>query len=228
MSKTFSPKGQNATPFNAQLKHFDYICGQVIKENELMKFVTLISAVAFLLSIAICFYAVGQPESIPVLINVNDFGETQYIGKVTKKNWQNFNVPEVAITYQVRRFIQLKETLSSDREVMKKSMKEIYSILTATSSSRFNTFVKEEKPYDDFGVKTREVLFQTEPLKVSANTYQVDYQVTTRLLSGSVSDTILRRAVITTDLMSPSDSDVKFNPLGIYITNFDIQKLQMQ
>ena len=36
-SKVFIPQGTNQTPFNPQLQHFDYICGQVIKENRLLK-----------------------------------------------------------------------------------------------------------------------------------------------------------------------------------------------
>lgn len=228
MSKNYTPEGQNATPFNAQLEHFDYICGQVIQENRMLKFVTTIATVGFLLSIAICFYAVTQPETVPVLINLNEFGESQYIGKVTKKNYQNFNVPEVAVIYQVKKFLQLKETLSTDRAVMKKSMKEIYGMLTSNSSMRFNTFVKEDDPYKDFGYKTKEVIFQTEPLQVSTNTYQVDYQVTTRTITGGITETNLRRALITTEMLQPSDEDITTNPLGIYITNFDIQKLQTQ
>ena len=33
-SKAFVPQGTNKTPFNPQLQHFDYICGQVMKENR--------------------------------------------------------------------------------------------------------------------------------------------------------------------------------------------------
>ena len=32
-SKVFIPQGTNQTSFNPQLQYFDYICGQVIKEN---------------------------------------------------------------------------------------------------------------------------------------------------------------------------------------------------
>jgi type IV secretion system protein VirB5 len=92
-SKVFVPQGTNQTPFNPQLQHFDYICGQVIKENRLLKFIVVVSVLAFFLSIGITMYAVSQPDSIPVLVTMNDFGETQYIGPVSRKNYQNFNVP---------------------------------------------------------------------------------------------------------------------------------------
>ena len=84
-SKVFVPQGTNQTPFNPQLQHFDYICGQVIKENRLLKFIVVVSVLAFFLSIGITMYAVSQPDSIPVLVTMNDFGETQYIGPVSRK-----------------------------------------------------------------------------------------------------------------------------------------------
>ena len=84
-SKVFVPQGTNQTPFNPQLQHFDYICGQVIKENRLLKFIVVVSVLAFFLSIGITMYAVSQPDSIPGLVTMNDFGGIQYIGPVSRK-----------------------------------------------------------------------------------------------------------------------------------------------
>ena len=220
-SKSFPPKGTNETPFNPQLQHFDFICGQVMKENRILKFVSVVSVLAFFLSIGITLYAVAQPDSIPVLVTMNDFGETQYIGPVSRRNYQNFNVPEVAVQAQVKEFVSLTNTLSTDRTVMKKAVAKTYHLLTSTTASKYSTLVKENNPFKEFGNRTKEVLFQTEPLKVSQDTYQVDYQVITRQLSGQLMTNEAYRAVITVKMMQPSEEDIKDNPLGIYITSFD-------
>ena len=220
-SKSFPPKGTNETPFNPQLQHFDFICGQVMKENRILKFVVVVSVLAFFLSIGITLYAVAQPDSIPVLVTMNDFGETQYIGPVSRRNYQNFNVPEVAVQAQVKEFVSLTNTLSTDRTVMKKAVAKTYHLLTSTTASKYSTLVKENNPFKEFGNRTKEVLFQTEPLKVSQDTYQVDYQVITRQLSGQLMTNEAYRAVITVKMMQPSEEDIKDNPLGIYITSFD-------
>ena len=220
-SKSFPPKGTNETPFNPQLQHFDFICGQVMKENRILKFVAVVSVLAFFLSIGITLYAVAQPDSIPVLVTMNDFGETQYIGPVSRRNYQNFNVPEVAVQAQVKEFVSLTNTLSTDRTVMKKAVARTYHLLTSTTASKYSTLVKENNPFKEFGNRTKEVLFQTEPLKVSQDTYQVDYQVITRQLSGQLMANEAYRAVITVKMMQPSEEDIKDNPLGIYITSFD-------
>ncbi len=224
-SKTYNPKGTNDTPFNPQLQHFDFICGQIINENRILKFVVVAAVLSFFLSIGICIYAVAQPDSIPVLVTMNDFGETQYIGPVSRKNYQNFNVPEVAVQAQVKEFVILMNTLSTDKTVMKKAVNKTYHLLTSTTASKYSTLVKEDNPFKEFGSRTKEVLFQTEPLKVSGDTYQVDYQIVTRQLSGQIMDNVSYRAVITIKLLQPADEDIKDNPLGIYITAFDMKPI---
>ena len=224
-SKNYNPKGTNDTPFNPQLQHFDFICGQIINENRILKFVVVAAVLSFFLSIGICIYAVAQPDSIPVLVTMNDFGETQYIGPVSRKNYQNFSVPEVAVQAQVKEFVNLTNTLSTDKTVMKKSVNKTYHLLTSTTASKYSTLVKEDNPFKDFGSRTKEVLFQTEPLKVSGDTYQVDYQIVTRQLSGQLMSNESYRAVITVKMLQPSEEDIKDNPLGIYITAFDMKPI---
>lgn len=221
------------TPFNSeknavnslQLRHFDFICGQVMRENRILKYVVIVSCLAFFVSIGITLYAVSLPESIPVLVTMNDFGETQYVGAVSRRNYQNYAVPEVAVQYQVKKFVNLCYTLSTDRAVMKKSLSTTYHLLTSTTASKYSARLKEENPFADFGNRTREVFFQTEPLQLSKDTYQIDFQVTTRQLSGSVVSNQTFRAVVSVKVLQPSDEDIKDNPLGIYITAFDFKEI---
>lgn len=236
MIKSFLPQGDTTTPFNStkdgannlQLNHFDFICGQVINENRILKYVVIVSCLAFFVSIGITLYAVSLPESIPVLVTMNDFGEASYVGAVSRRNFQNYSVPELAVQYQVKKFVSLAHTLSTDKAVMKKNVSATYHLLTATTASKYSTLLKENNPFADFGSKTREVEFQTEPLQLSKDTYQVDYQVKSRMLTGSVIDDVRMRAVVSVKVMRPSDEDIKDNPLGIYITAFDFKEVYTQ
>ena len=234
--KNFLPAGDAVTPFNArrgksgstpnlQLEHFDFICGEVMRENRILRFVVIIASLAFFVSIGITLYAVSLPESIPVLVTMNDFGETQYVGAVTRRNYQNYTVPEVAVQHQVKEFVALSHTLSTDRAVMKKSLNKTYHLLTSTTAAKYSALLKEENPFADFGSRTREVLFQTEPMQLSRDTYQLDFQVVTRQLSGTVVANVATRAVISVKTLQPSEEDIKDNPLGIYITAFDFKEI---
>lgn len=224
-SKNYLPKGTNSTQFNPQLEHFDFICGQVINENRILKFVVVVSCLAFFLSIGITVFAINRPDSIPVLVTMNDFGETRYIGEVSRKNWQNFQVPEVSVSYDIREFVECIHSLSTDRAVVRRNVEKAYHLLTSTTASKLSTLLKESRPYEEFGTRTREVEFETEPMKISKDTYQLDYKVVTRSLSGQIENTVRYRAVITVATLDPVQEDIKDNPLGIYITNFDIKEL---
>lgn len=231
--KNYQSQGEALTPFNSeknavnglQLRHFDFVCGQVMKENRILKYVVIVSCLAFFVSIGITLYAVSLPESIPVLVTMNDFGDVNYVGAVSRKNFQNYTVPEIAVQYQVKKFINLAYTLSTDKAVMQKSLSETYHILTSTTASKYSLRIKEENPFADFGSRTREVLFQTEPLRLTKDTWQVDFKVVTRQPSGSVTENKTVRALISVKLLLPSDDDIKDNPLGIYITSFDFKEI---
>lgn len=223
--KNYYPDGKATTPFNPQLDHFDWICGQVRNENKILKTVVIISCLAFFLSIGITLYAITLPDTVPVLVTMDDFGRTQYIGEITRKNYQNFRVPQVSINYTIKNFLTLLHLLSSDKQVMNNNIDNIYHFLTSQTSSRYNTYVKETDLFKDFGSKTREIVFDTEPLALSQDSYQIDYTVTTRSFSGHVDKEERFRALITIKTMQPSEEDILVNHLGIYITSFDIKPL---
>ena len=60
-------------------------CSEFTEQKNLLKFIVVVSVLAFFLSIGITMYAVSQPDSIPGLVTMNDFGETQYIGTGSRK-----------------------------------------------------------------------------------------------------------------------------------------------
>ena len=225
-SKIYPPKGTNTTPFNPQLQHFDMICGQTMKENRILKIENIVKDfVIVVLSCGIVFFLLKRTQIVPCLITMNDFGQTQYVGKVSRKNYQNFNIPEVAVRYQIKDFINLYKSLSSDKEVVKKNIEKAYHLLTAVSASKYSTFLRENNPYKDFGDYTKEVRFETDPLKISKDTYQVDFKITKRTITGIITEETRQRAVISVKTLEPTEEDIKDNPLGIYITDFDIKNI---
>ena len=223
--KNYAPDGSNTTQFNPQLQHFDYICGQVMQENKILRIIAIIASISFLLSLAGFFYAISIPESIPCLVTMNDFGQTQYIGPVSRKNYQNFQVPQKAIECMVKEFLSLAFEVSSDKVVMNRRVEKIYHILTDSSSKKFDSYIDDKKLYSIFGSKTRVIEFETEPLRLSSKTYQIDFMAETRHMTGNLEDTKFYRAVITVGLLKPNEDDLNDNPLGIYITDFDIREI---
>ena len=225
--KSYPPKGTNTTKFNPQLQHFDMICGQTMRENKMLKLeVCVLVFIVLILSLGIVFFLTKRTQVVPAIVTMNDFGQTHYVGEISRKNYQNFNIPEVAVTYQVKEFITLYKSLSSDKDIVKKNIEKAYHLLTSVSASKYSTLLKENNPYKDYGSYTKEVHFETEPLKISRDTYQVDYRHITRTLTGIIIEDKRQRAVITIKALNPTEEDIKDNPLGIYITDFDIKDIK--
>ena len=228
--KNYSPDPKehedNTNPFNPQIQHFGFIGGHLLKENKILRFMVVGAVIALLLSIALNFYAVSLPDSIPVVVTMNELGETRYVGEISRKNYQNFSVPEVAIVSVVRQFIEIYWSLSTDKIVMNRNFNRIYKYLTQTTSNKYTTLLKEQNLFEGFGEKTREVFFQTEPLKLSHDTYQVDFEIIERSIYGNLNERYVYRAVITVKTLQPAKEDIMENPLGIYITNFDWKKVE--
>ena len=227
MSKTYLPKGSNETPFNPQMEQFSYVCGHLEHEVKVLRIVAILGCLSFFLSLGLSLYAISRPDSIPVLVTMNDFGETKYIGEVSRKSYQNYNVPEVAVTFQIKNFIDLVYSMSTDKVVMNKSLQKVNHCLTAETSSKLSKIIKETSIYEDFGKYTREVLFETEPLKLSKDTYQLDFKINTNTISGKQIKSQRFRAVITVGMFTPNENDLRDNPLGIYITYFDFKEIEV-
>ena len=82
------------------------------QKNRLLKFIVVVSVLAFFLSIGITMYAVLQPESIPVLVTMNDFGETQYVGPVSRKTIKTLmfqNLTEKKSSYFTHNYIRYRK-----------------------------------------------------------------------------------------------------------------------
>lgn len=215
-------KDRNSTPHNLQLQHFDFITGQIQKENRLLKGLVAVFAFIAVLSFGAVFYAINLPATVPVLVTMNDFGETNYLGPV---NDPNYTVPEIAIVNQVKDFLSNLFGLSTDRQVVNKNIDKVYAMTTSVTANKYTNYVKENQLLQEFGKVTRDVFFQTEPLVVSASSFQVDFTVVTKTLEGKNLKSENFRALLSVNVFTPDENDINTNPLGIYITSFDIKPI---
>ncbi len=224
--KNYLPEGTAETPFNPQLEHFDFICGSVRNENRVLRIISIIASVSFLASLGLCYYAITQPDAVPVVITLDDLGRTNYVGKLTRTNWQGYQIPDIAVTAKIKEFLELYFFISTDVIVMRRNIQNAYHNLTGVTSEKYTLMIDQENPYADFGEVTQEVIYDTEPLSVSGSTYQVDFHVIKRNLSGRTKSDTYYRALISVDFMNPTEDDMTVNPLGIYITSFDFKTLK--
>ena len=143
----------------------------------------------------------------------------------THKYYENYEIPEITIQNQVITFIEFSNTMTTDRKKTTQSIINTYHLLTDKTASMFSAYAKEHNFFDDFGNITREIYIKGSPKNIDPNTYQIEYKIVTREISGLLQSNKDYKAIVSTKILEPAIRDVKDNPLGIYITDFKIEEI---
>lgn len=200
------------------------ICDLDKTQMHKWKMIALGSLVIMLISLCIMFYALNLPRTVPLVITVSDWGEARYVGEVNKLSFQGLKIPKIAIEYQLRRFITNRFNISTDANVIRGNLKDCYSCLTSNSAQKLSEELKADNPLKLVGKLIKNVEIES-ILTLSKNSYQVDFILTSSSLTGRMVETERLRGVLSVETLEPNEEDMKLNPLGIYITNFDFTKL---
>lgn len=196
------------------------------KRNEnKWKIFAYISIAGFILSLAVMAWAINLPKTVPVLVSVSDFGEAKYIGEVNRINYSGIKVPEIAIEYQIRKFVTNKYTIPGDAEVLRNNLKDCYSCLTRDTSSKLSAELKEHNPLQDVQNLRKKVDIES-VLKTSKNSYQIDFTITQSAPNTTNRHTIRMRGLVTLILLEPHEDDKILNPLGIYFSAYDFTEIK--
>ena len=195
------------------------------KAEEKWKIFAYITIAGFIFSLGVMAYAVNLPKTVPVLVSISDFGEPKYIGEVNRINYSGIKVPEIAIEYQIRKFVTNKYTIPGDSEVLRNNLKDCYSCLTRDTSSKLSSELKERNPLQDIKYFRKKVEIES-VLKTSKNSYQVDFRITQSAPNDMNKEISRMRGIVTITLLEPHDDDKILNPLGIYISSYDFTELK--
>ena len=199
----------------------DTIQGLSQKNARMWQIIALVSLFSFFISLGIVMYAITLPKTIPVIVTVDTNGNATYVGKVDKSNWGKSNIPEHHKTYQVQKLIANMNTWVIDYNAQQSYIKECENICQGAALNQLDTFLKTNNPFDWIGIRTQSVKMDI-PLKQTSNTYVVYYDVLT-YQKGRLLETKRFSALVTLGYFEVTDETKNLNPLGVYITSFDIQ-----
>lgn len=215
---------ENSTPFDNTLHRFDTIVGEQCRENKTWRLIALISMTAFFLSLFIMIWTVikdsKEKRYVPILISMNDIGEPKYQGEIKNINYSTLKVPQEAIIFQLRDFVEKAYTIPKDSTVLKENLKKCYAILTSSAGNKFTNEIKKDNPLEKYGSVMRSVEIES-IVEVSNKSYQIDYFVKETTMDNlQLLNHSKYRSVITIDITEPTEEDKIKNPLGIYIVDF--------
>lgn len=220
----FIPQGTNVTQFNTDdkaLEVSDTINGISQKNARMWQIISLVSLSSFFIALGILIYAVNLPKTIPVVVTVNPEGVANYAGKIDKSLYGRNAIPEIAKTYQMKKLLKNMFTIVIDENAQKGYIAEANAIVQKGAVTQLDTFFRQNNPFLNFGNITQSIEIDP-PLRQTSNTYFVNFTTTTKTLEGYERQKNAYSALINIDYF---ESTPETNPLGIYITNFDIKNL---
>lgn len=209
---------------NPQFKEYDRIIGLQNKENKTWRIIAVASLSFLFLSLLLLLYAIKLPKTIPMVITVSEYGEAKYVGNVSKLSYSNMKVPDIAIQYQIKRFVTNMNTITSDAQVMRQNIRDCYNMLSGDAGLKLSNILKNDNPFDKFGDIKQSILLES-ILQLSPQSYQVDYIQSKITMTGIVTDRTRYRGIISIALLEPPEDKKIENPLGIYISDFDFTKV---
>lgn len=219
------------TPFNENNKMdkemvaaSDTILGMSMKTARMWQIIALVSLSSFILSLFICFYAVRLPKTIPVIVTVDNNGTATYVGKVDQKYWGRNSIPENHKTSQIKKFIFNLNTWVSDPYAQKNYQDVCFDICQGNAINQLDTFIRNDNPFDWIGVKSQRVEMD-EPLKQTDKTYVIYYDIITSQ-NGYERERKRYSALVSLDYFEVTEETKDKNPLGVYITSFDIKEVK--
>lgn len=222
INSTFIPENDPETRFNAvdkkALTMFDTIQGTAAKNARMWQIIALVCLGLIFVNIPIEIHALNLPKTVPVIVTVNNEGKAEYVGKVDKSMYGKNSIPEIGKIYQIKQLITLMNSWVIDRDAQRNYVTQSQKLVQAGAVDQLDSFYRENNPYDDFGTRIQSVVIE-EPLKQSDAVYIVYYTRTTKTVSGYTIREERLAMLVTIEYYQPTTD----NPLGIYITNFDIK-----
>lgn len=210
---------------NDPLEIYEELVNKDRRTQNRFKIMAYISLTGFLLSIGALIYALNMPRTVPVLITMSDWGEAKYVGEINRMSYQGIKVPEIAIEYQLRKFVNNFYSIPGDPDILKQNLIDCYSCLTSETADKLSSMLKEDNPLKNYGSVRKTVEIES-ILNLSKNSYQVDFIVkTTNPRNQNIVSTRMR-GVLTVALLEPDSEDKLLNPLGIYISSYDFKEIK--
>lgn len=227
MAKNFWPsEGTNLTAFsedekNEGLRALNDHDGNAQKNARFLLLDAIVSKVCLFVALGFLIWAGTRPKTVPVIVTVDAAsGAAAYVGKVDRSLWGKDAIPENAKYYQMKKLIRCMYTRVIDEAAQQQYVAEASALVQGGAVSQLDSFFRADNPFAELGSRVRSVEIQ-QPLAQTEKTYFVNFTVTTKDTKGYALSVEDYTALVVIDFYEAAPES---NPLGIYVTSFDIKK----
>lgn len=220
-NSTFVPSAKTKNPMNSRDSMFDQLLGKEKREKIIWMIIAIFGLIYALCSFLLYKHAIDLPKAIPMVIEVSSWGEARNLGDVSNYSYNSISVSDKAKKWQINQFITDLRSISSDVEIVKSNIADIYTMITTACEQKVRDQFTSPDIYTLVGKKKVVVTIET-IIQVSENSYQIDWYEN---CTGKEVSNKRYRGVVTIALLTPSAKQSEKNPLGIYITDYNIVEI---
>lgn len=198
----------------------DVLTQAQMKSNVLIAISVVLGIVTILLVAAVIIIS-GYPKSQGYVIELTPDGEAVYNPDAVKllDDWQP---KDNTIHYFLREFIIELRSVSSDPQIVQQNVDKLYRQVTGDAVRKVTDYIEETDPIKRLRSETA-VIKIASILPLSDTTYQIDFRETVFSSSKIIKSDNHYRCVAHTALYTPrTEEQIAYNPIGLYVTDFDI------
>jgi len=193
--------------------------GEYIQQAQQWRLLALVCAAVALVSVGGVVYIGAQSKVVPYVVEVDKLGIAAAISPAEKVATVDARI----IRAYLARFVTDWRTISVDPVAQKAAIDRVYAMLPNGSAAltKINEHFKSDNPFVA-AAKHRVAVNITDILKISDQTWQIEWQEVTRDLRGQLTSSVRVRASIIVGVTSSTDERLMLiNPLGIYATDLN-------
>lgn len=208
-----------SNPYVEARREWNERYGNYIQQAQQWRLIAIICSAVALVSAAGAVYIGAQSKVVPYIVEVDKHGMAAAVSPAEKA----FNADARIIRAYLARFITDWRTIFVDRIAQKGAIDRVYAMLPNGSPSltKLNEHFRTNNPFAS-AQKQRVAIDITDILKISDQTWQVEWQEITRNLRGELTSSVRIKASIIVGITPPTDERLLLiNPLGVYITDLN-------
>jgi type IV secretion system protein TrbF len=228
-----SGNGQVEQPPNPYLdarRHWNSQVDRAVSSLHVWQLLCLACLLIALASVAGITYFGSQTKFVPYVIEVDKLGEAVAVGPAQLAGPADARVVRASLAS----FISSARLVTPDLEVQRKAIFCVYGMLKTKdpATAKMNEFLNGTPETSPF-VRAAKITVNTDigsVLPISATSWQVDWQETTRDRDGGLAGKPAHmRAVLETYILPPNanarEIDIQRNPLGIFVHDYNWQEV---
>lgn len=194
-----------------------------LKETQILIFKVIsaiLAAVTVLLIVAVIIIA-QYPKSQGYVIEITPDGSAEYNSDAVTL-LEEWSPKDATVNYFLRNFIIEFRSVSSDPQIVTENIQKIYKYVTGNAARKTTDYIKETNPKTRQKTETVDIAVSS-ILPLSDTSYQIDFRETVWASGYRLVSDEHYRAVVHTQFYTPNTVEqLIYNPIGLYISDFDI------